>query len=118
MKRISNILSVLFLALVLFLNVGLTLTLRHGLHAHFLENNQILIHFHHSQGGEHSHNSPDGSCSSNFVFSTTITYLNNSEGITINALSCSISAQQLFTLQDCYIKKYYYHSFWRGPPTA
>ncbi|MGQ1784823.1 MULTISPECIES: hypothetical protein [unclassified Saccharicrinis] len=118
MKRIHQILSTGFLALVLFLNIGLTLNLGNGLHAHFLGNNQILIHFHHSQGGEHSHSSSDCGSSTNYVFSTTLTYLNNFEGITLKSLCRIIDRKTSVLSKGSYQAKFYNHSPWRGPPMA
>ncbi|WP_075590786.1 hypothetical protein [Labilibacter marinus] len=118
MKRIHQILATGFLALVLFLNIGLTLSMNFGLHAHFLGNNQILIHLHNSQGGEHSHSNSDCGTSANFVFSTTLTYLNDSEGIALKS-SISFLAQSLYLdTHENFSSSSYHYARWRGPPVV
>ena len=117
MKRIYQILSVGFLALVLFLNIGLTLTLDNGLHAHILGNNQILIHLHHTSGGDHSHSSPDCG-SSNYVFSSTLTYLNNAQGFTIQS-SCVLYRKEEVLYRNYTHQKQHLHTYpHRGPPVV
>ncbi|SMO41064.1 hypothetical protein SAMN06265379_101600 [Saccharicrinis carchari] len=118
MKKTNQILSSGFLLLVLFLNIGLTLSLNNGLHAHILSDNQILVHFHHSQSGKHTHNSMDGEAASNFVFSTTFTYLNNALSISIESKFSFVFNKTNFIWKNNYHNRTNHHSQWRGPPLA
>ncbi len=118
MKRIHQILAIGFAAVMLFLNIGLTLNLGNGLHAHILGDNQLLIHIHNSQGGEHSHSNSDCGSSSNLSFSATLTYLNNSEGITLKSQYKVINCQNIVLTQSSWQAKSYNYSLWRGPPTV
>ena len=118
MKRIYQILATGYLALMLFLNIGLPLSMNFGLHAHFLGNNQILIHLHHSQGGEHSHNSCDAGTTSNLIFSTTLTFLNNSERITLRSLCFLLHNDNINSSYRCNYKPHLYNSPLRAPPAA
>lgn len=115
MKRIHQILSTGFLALVLFLNIGLSLGLNNGLHAHILSNNQILIHFHHT-GGDQPHKNSDTSGCSGFIFSTTLTYLNNAQGITINSHCLFLHKKVIIPSYNGYFKQLLYTSPLRAPP--
>ncbi|MCW3804620.1 hypothetical protein [Plebeiibacterium marinum] len=118
MKRINQILSTGFVVLLLFLNVGLALTLNKGLHAHFLGNNQILIHFHNTAGPDQPHHGTDGCASANFVFSTTITYLNNAEGVVLKSLCYYLHKENITTTYRInYIPNYQY-SCLRAPPVV
>ncbi len=81
MDRGEKIISGLLLALVLFLNLGLALGFRGSLHAHFLTDNRIIIHFH-PFGNEHNNGHLSDS-HLHYLYSTTLTYLNNSQTVNI-----------------------------------
>ncbi|MCW3785205.1 hypothetical protein [Plebeiibacterium sediminum] len=118
MKRIRNILAVGFASLMLFINVGLTLTLNLGLHVHFLGDNQILVHYHTTAGTDKPHHSQDTGCSSHYSFSTTITYLNNAQGIHLNNICAELNNKLVLPQYSFYSKKYYHCSPLRAPPIS
>ncbi len=116
MKRIINILSIGFASLMIFINVGLTLTLNDGLHVHFLGNNQILIHYHTTGGADKPHHSQDAGCSSHFSFSTTITYLNNAQGFKLSSHCSKLISKLVITNYNFQNNKHYHYSPLRAPP--
>ncbi len=118
MKRIRNILAIGFASLMLFVNVGLTLTLNLGLHVHFLGDNQILIHYHTTAGADKPHHSQDSGCSSHYSFSTTITYLNNAQGIYLNNTYSEVNNKLVLPQYSFHSKKHYHCSPLRAPPIS
>ncbi len=118
MRTVKNILAIGFASLMLFVNVGLTLTLNFGLHVHFIGDNQILVHYHNTAGADKAHHTHDSGCTSHCAFSTTITYLNNAQGIHLSS-SCSVPYNKSELPQhSLYSKKYYHCSPLRAPPFA
>ncbi len=87
MQRIKKILSVTFVAIMLFLNIGLAVGFGGKLHAHFLGDNQILIHFHNmGSNGDHTQgHSQDfgGRCGFNGI-SSIITFINSAQTYKVN----------------------------------
>ncbi len=116
MRKIKNILAIGFASLMLFINVGLTLTLNLGLHVHFLGDNQILVHYHTTAGADKPHHSQDAGTCSHYAFSTTITYLNNAQGIHLSSFYSILHNKLVLPQYNFHSKKYYHCSPLRAPP--
>ncbi len=110
----KKIISGLLLVLILFLNPGLALWSGNSLHAHFLSDNQIVIHYHHF-GCDQS----NGLISGNHIhcpFSITLIFFNNSQSVYLK--NC---AQQYITREFPHVLRYKYKKsllnlYKRGPP--
>ncbi len=91
MQKTKKTLSSILIAIMLFLNIGLAIGFGGKLHAHFLGNNQILIHFHNmGNNGDHTQGHPNDF--SRCPFQNTIaflTYIDSSQSLYLNKTYCT-----------------------------
>ncbi len=85
MYRIHKILAVAFVALLSYVNIGLLYNVNHGLHAHIVDNNQILIHLHYSNSKPNNatHNNVDYNSGTVALFTTFLTFLDDGQSVFI-----------------------------------
>ncbi len=77
---------------MLFLNIGLAIGFGGKLHAHFLGDNQILIHFHNmGNNGDHTqgHSNDLGRCGLQNAFAL-ITYIDSSQSLYLHKTYCTL----------------------------
>lgn len=115
MKRNDKILSIGFLVIVLFLNIGLTIGLGYNVHAHILGDNQILVHYHHSEGGHHAQGH-GGANTCNIQFASYISYIDNAQAVGVKS-SCILLYNEKSVLVNYFSYRSHYHtSPLRAPP--
>ncbi len=92
MHRLIKILSITFIVLLSYTNIGLLYNINHGLHAHIIANNQILIHYHNCHKNKDKHHCNDCNPNSAATNSTTLTFIRSFCIISFKELSHPINA--------------------------
>ncbi len=85
MYRIYKILAIAFVALISYVDIGLLYNVNHGLHAHIVDNNQILIHLHYSYSkpDNATHHNVDYSSGTVALCTTFLTFLDDGQSVLI-----------------------------------
>ncbi len=118
MLKIKKILAIVFVALLSYVDIGLLYNFNHGLHAHIVANNEILIHYHTTNGNSDTHHSND--CNPNAIgfTATFLTFLDNAQEIFIVEYFNTIHSATVCTDFVIPATKKINSCFLRAPPIA
>ncbi len=118
MYRIKQILAITFVTLLTYVDIGLLYNVNHGLHAHIIANNQILIHFHYANSHQNSttHHSNDCNPGSISLYTTFLTFINNGQSIFIKECFHTIQSKIINIDFAIPTTKQFNNCFLRAPP--
>ncbi len=118
MYRIKKILAIAFVALLCYVDIGLLYNVNHGLHAHIVDNNQILIHLHYANNkpGNFSNHQVDYNSGTVALFTTFLTFLDDGQSIFIQEYIHIIHSQKESIDVDIPPRKQINSCFLRAPP--